>query len=307
MFVCFLPAHTHACMHTDQSSPPKKVSLSLSVCLSVPKFLCQHTDQQERNSFVFLSFVDLFDMFFAFVETKEMNKFLFGSKKGFEFWKFPHCVGALDGKHIDMFCPPRSGSFFFNWKRRFSIVLLALIDADYKFTMISVGHNSSFGKKLLSGDLNLPPEERIDGAPRHLPKLPYVFVGDEAFPLRNNMMRPYPGAKNRRLPLDEHVFNWRMNIPRKISENAFGIFVQRFRIFHRKILLEPPTAVLVVKTVLSPAQPHHKKASHRHSDQKCSWSSCLSRKLQDPPKPRYTGSSNSKQRSRSFQRLLYVC
>lgn len=49
-------------------------------------------------------------------------------------WQFP----AIDGKHVVIDKPANSGSLFYNYKKDSSVVLLAVVDANYKFMLMSV-------------------------------------------------------------------------------------------------------------------------------------------------------------------------
>lgn len=153
-----------------------------------------------------------------------------------EKWQFDTCVGSIDGKHINIVKPHNSGSYYYNYKGKFSIVLLAIVNANYEFLMVHVGINgkisdggvlqeTTFYNKLLNGSLNLP-------APKIIPSLayslPYTFIGDEAFPLMENLLKPYPQKSLRK---DERIFNYRLCRARRVVENAFGILASRFRVF----------------------------------------------------------------------------
>ena len=86
---------------------------------------------------------------------------------------FPNCLGALDGKHIQIKRPVNSGYYYFNYKGTFSIVLLALVDADYKFIFIDIGwngrisdggidRNATLFSALENNSLNIPKERKVD-------------------------------------------------------------------------------------------------------------------------------------------------
>ena len=68
------------------------------------------------------------------------------------------------------------------------------------------------------------------------PDIPCMIVGDEAFQLANYMMKPY--STSRQLSDEQLVFNYDLSRFHSVSENAFGIFVSRFRTFISRINLK---------------------------------------------------------------------
>lgn len=161
-----------------------------------------------------------------------------------EKWNYPFCLGALDGKHVSIKQPDCSGSLYFNYKHFFSIVLLALVDAEYRFVYVDVGApgrcgdagifaNSSLKRALDENLLNLPGAGYLPGVES---PCNYHIIGDDAFPLSLNLMKPYP---HRNLEKSVKVFNYRFSRARRVVENAFGILTNRFRVFLTTINLEP--------------------------------------------------------------------
>lgn len=107
---------------------------------------------------------------------------------------------------------------------------MALVDANLQFTMIYIGAygrnsdggifaHSRFGTVLMSKELNLPPSSVLPGD-AELGPMPFVIIGDDAFPLQEHIMSPYPG---RGRGTDEQIFNYRLSRARRFVESAFGI------------------------------------------------------------------------------------
>ncbi|KAI8115878.1 Protein ALP1-like [Lucilia cuprina] len=144
--------------------------------------------------------------------------------------------------------PKQSGSLFYNYKKFFSIVLLAACDANYAFMYVDVGALGSQrdGGSMFSVSLIINNELDVPN-PRSLPNsnivFPYYFVADNAFPLLKNLMRPYPG---KHLPEDKRKFNKNLSKARSRIEISFGIITNRWRILHTSINAYPKNVDKIV-------------------------------------------------------------
>ncbi|XP_051170501.1 uncharacterized protein LOC127287551 [Leptopilina boulardi] len=174
-----------------------------------------------------------------YLKAPDTNRWLQISADFLQNCNFPNTAGPFDGKHFEIKCPSNSGSSYYNYKKNFSVVLIAACDSNYKFTVIHVGemggnndsgifaqspirlslHNNQIG--LPNGTAALPGSEE---------RIPMVFLGDGGFPNWPHLMVPYSGKhvnENRR------IFNYRLCRARRLIENAFGILTARWRIFRR--------------------------------------------------------------------------
>lgn len=169
-----------------------------------------------------------------------------------EKWQFPNCLGAIDGKHIRIKAPPKCGSLYYNYKGYHSFVLMGVCDANGKLLIIDVGaygscsdggifRNSSFVQALRNNLLELP-----DAVEDPFIQFPYVFVGDEAFPLLKNLMKPFP---QRDLDFAKRIFNYRLSRARRQIECTFGIMSNMWRVLHTELETNIKTSCSIVKAI----------------------------------------------------------
>lgn len=139
-------------------------------------------------------------------------------------------------------CPAHTGSQYFNYKGTFSIVLLALVDGNYNFTCIDIGSYGSQSDAGIFAKSNLM--KAIETKQLKIPENSMI-VGDDAFPLKTYLMKPYP--RRFQQMEREKIYNYRLCRARRVVENTFGILASRFRVFRKPILLAPQTTVKLIK------------------------------------------------------------
>ena len=142
----------------------------------------------------------------------------------------PQTLGALRGS-----ISKKLRTDYYNYKGFFSLVLLALVGAEYRLLWIHCGSSGSSSdaqifnrgnlrEKIEDGTLGLPaPEPLGEGGP----DLHCFFLGDDTFALMPWVVKPY----SRRQPTREEIIaNCGISKGRRVVANAFGILVSRFRV-----------------------------------------------------------------------------
>ena len=136
-----------------------------------------------------------------------------------------------DGKHIAI-KKQKSGSEYFNYKGYFSLVLLALVDAEYKILWVNVGASGSSSaaqifncsklrRKIENGNLGLPPPKPLGPGGQI-----YTTSFWGTMPLLFNALA---GEALQQKTTDQGGENSQLQDIQRL-ENAFGILVGRLRV-----------------------------------------------------------------------------
>ncbi|XP_051173476.1 uncharacterized protein LOC127289535 [Leptopilina boulardi] len=171
-------------------------------------------------------------------------------------WDMPNCIGAMDGKEIEIKAPPNSGSLYFNYKKFHSFKLMAMCNAFCRFSWVDIGdygsvsnvsafQHTEFYRRLERNLTNLP-------NPTYLPHSndisTYFIIGDGIFSLRPYIMVPY--RRNRPLTRLQELFNYRLSHARQIIECAFGILTSRWKILQSKMCFKLETSIAIVQALV---------------------------------------------------------
>ena len=157
-----------------------------------------------------------------------------------EMWQFPCCWGALDGCHIPIKCPPgglESCKEYHNFKNFYSVVLMAMVDSNYRFIWGSCGYpgnshdsvifqSTDLWAKIQNGSL-LPKVGKKIGTLF----IPPLVIADSAFPFMTWLRKPFTDAV---LSEKQRYFNYRLSRARMVTESAYGQLKGRWRVLLRK-------------------------------------------------------------------------
>lgn len=160
-------------------------------------------------------------------------------------WRFPNCVGAIGGKYIALSRQKRLKTKHY-WRRRLnksSLVLYAVADSEFRFLAVDAKVVKDTPDHTFKGTfshlgMNAPPGTDT--------KLPLVLIGNQAFPLKKNLLRPYP-PRATSICERKANFNKRLESARITIDCAFEIMTEKWEILKRPMEVNLDFAVMTVK------------------------------------------------------------
>ena len=133
-------------------------------------------------------------MYIRFLVGESLN----GTVKGFiNNWGIPQCVGAIDRSHIPVKPPSMNHTDYYNRKGWYSILVQAVVDANYLFIDLNVGwpgsvhdahvlSNSELYRKCINHEYL-----QGDGLQINNSTIPLFLIGDSAYPLLSWLIKPF--------------------------------------------------------------------------------------------------------------------
>ncbi|XP_034095934.1 putative nuclease HARBI1 isoform X1 [Gymnodraco acuticeps] len=151
---------------------------------------------------------------------------LHNSELGFRAAGFPNTVCAVDGCHIPIVKPHCENPVaYINRKQFYSVVLTGFCDSKRRFCHVNVGHPGSWHD---ARAFRLSAVGRLlDEDPQSLVPEGMHIIGDSAYPLLPQLMRPY--RDNGHLTARQCRFNQKLNVARVVIEHTFGLLKTKFR------------------------------------------------------------------------------
>ncbi|CAN7939345.1 unnamed protein product [Ixodes hexagonus] len=134
-------------------------------------------------------------------------------------WRSPAVVGAVDGCHVSIKAPKEEQSAFYTRKEFHSVVLQGCCDSSMVFTHTHVG---SPGRR---NNARILTNSGLDDIRSALPE-DFHILGDSAYPLKVNLMRPY--KDNGHLTRRQSHFNTTLGASRSVVERAFAQLKGKF-------------------------------------------------------------------------------
>ena len=104
---------------------------------------------------------------------------------------------------------------------------------------------SRIASAIENNTLNLPSARHLLGRAN---EVPFVIIGDKVFSLKALLMKPYPSKV---LTDYERNYNYRLRRTRRGTENAVGIFVNRFCVLAKYIHLEPKKCTVITNACIA--------------------------------------------------------